>query len=176
MMQTIVQFLTYMRDVVFELKTKHISNNEDFEWQKQLRLTWHGNSHDSTRGCRVDCGAWSTYQANEYLGNSISRLPLSPLTNKYFVFISAALREKSAVLFRCIPTHDYACDVFEEFSNICSVPFKTFHCSNIHVSMKSLMQFLNGAALASTWIFFEHVDNLDYVHLQTFNKEIQMVQ
>ena len=42
--------------------------------------------------------------------------------------------------------------------------------------MKMLMQFLNGAALASVWIFFEHVDKLDYVHLQTFNKEIQMVQ
>jgi hypothetical protein len=35
---------------------------------------------------------------------------------------------------------------------------------------------LNGAALASTWIFFEHIDKLDYLHLQTFNKEIQMVQ
>jgi hypothetical protein len=68
-MQTIIQFLTYMRDVVFDLKTKQISHIEDFEWQKQLRLTWHGNAHDSTRGCRVDCGAWSTYQANEYLGN-----------------------------------------------------------------------------------------------------------
>jgi hypothetical protein len=34
MMQTIVQFLTYMRDVVFELKTKQISHIDDFEWQK----------------------------------------------------------------------------------------------------------------------------------------------
>jgi hypothetical protein len=64
--------------------------------------------------------------------------------------------------------------VYEEFSNICSVPFKQYHC-NPHMSMKSLMQFLNGAALASVWIFFEHIDKLDYIHLQTFNKEIQMV-
>lgn len=42
--------------------------------------------------------------------------------------------------------------------------------------MKGLMQFLNGAALASVWIFFEHIDKLDNVHLQAFNKEIQMVQ
>jgi hypothetical protein len=34
MMQTIVQFLTYMRDVVLELKTKQISHIDDFEWQK----------------------------------------------------------------------------------------------------------------------------------------------
>jgi hypothetical protein len=42
--------------------------------------------------------------------------------------------------------------------------------------MKSLMQYLNGAALASVWIFFEHIDNLSFTALQTFNKEIQMVQ
>jgi hypothetical protein len=100
---------------------------------------------------------------------------LTPLTNKYFVFIAAALREKSAVLFKCVPTHDSAKDVFEEFSNLCAVPFKAFHCASPHVTMKSLMQFLNGAALAQSWIFFEHFDKLDSLHLQTFNKEIQMV-
>ena len=92
------------------------------------------------------------------------RIPITPLTNKYFVFISAALREKSAVLFRCIPSHDYSEDIYEEFSNICTVPFKKYSC-NDKLTMKNLMQFLNGAALASVWIFFEHVDKLDYVHL-----------
>lgn len=29
-----------------------------------MRVTWDGK--DS--GCKVDCGAWSTQQANEYLG------------------------------------------------------------------------------------------------------------
>jgi hypothetical protein len=131
-----------------------------------MRLTWNGR--DS--GCKVDCGAWTTHQANEYLGASY-RIPITPLTNKYFVFVSAAFREKSAVLFKCIPSHDYCGDIYQEFSSICSVPFKEYQC-NSKFSMKNLMQFLNGAALASVWIFFEHVDKLDYTHLQTFNKEI----
>lgn len=42
--------------------------------------------------------------------------------------------------------------------------------------MRHLMQYLNGAALASIWVFFEHIDKLNYINLQTFNKEIQMVQ
>lgn len=79
------------------------------------------------------------------------------------------------MLFKSIPTHDYCGDIFEEFSSVCTVPFKQYKC-NPRLSMKSLMQFLNGAALASVWIFFEHIDKLDFVHLQTFNKEIQMVQ
>ena len=55
-MQTIINFLAYMRDVVFDLKQKKVDNVEDFEWQKQMRLTWNGK--DS--GCKVDCGAWTT--------------------------------------------------------------------------------------------------------------------
>ena len=158
-MKSIVSFLSYMRDVVFDLKKKKIENGEDYEWQKQMRLTWNGR--DS--GCKVDCGAWTTYQGNEYLG-AITRPCLTPLTTKYFVFISAAFREKSAVLFKCIPNHDYCGDIFGEFSNICTVPFKQYQC-HPKLSMKSLMQYLNGAALASVWIFFEHIDKLDFVHL-----------
>ena len=97
------------------------------------------------------------------------------MTNKYFVFVSAAFREKSAVLFKCIPSHDYCGDIFSEFSSVCSVPFKWYLC-NPNLSLKSLMQCLNGAALASTWLFFEHIDRLEPLHLATFNKEIQMVQ
>lgn len=159
-----------MRDVVFELKQNDIGHAEHYEWQKQIRLTWNGREN----GCKVDCGAWTTYQGNEYLG-SIHRLALTPLTTRYFVFISSAFREKSAVLFRCIPDHAKAEDVFHEFSNVCTTPFKAFDC-NKNMSMRHLMQYLNGAALASIWVFFEHIDKLNYINLQTFNKEIQMVQ
>ena len=33
-MQTIISFLSYMRDVVYELKSKRVDNVEDFDWQK----------------------------------------------------------------------------------------------------------------------------------------------
>lgn len=169
-MKSIICFLSHMRDVVFDLKQKRIDNNEHYEWQKQIRLTWNGKEN----GCKVDCGAWTTYQGNEYLGTS-HRLVLTPLTTKYFVFISSAFREKSAVLFRCIPDHLFSGDIYHEFSNLCTIPFKSFHC-NPKISMRNLMQYLNGAALASIWVFFEHIDKLNFINLQTFNKEIQMVQ
>ena len=169
-MKTIVWFLNYMRDVVFDLKQKGIDHVDHYEWQKQIRLTWNGREN----GCKVDWGAWTTYQGNEYLG-STNRLALTPLTTKYFVFISSAFREKSAVLLRCIPDHAKAEDIFHEFSNVWTTPFKSFDC-NKNMSMRHLMQYLNGAALASIWVFFEHIDKLNYINLQTFNKEIQMVQ
>jgi hypothetical protein len=38
------------------------------------------------------------------------------------------------------------------------------------------MQYLNGAALANVWVFYEHLDKLEYTEFEAFNKEIQMVQ
>ena len=169
-MKSIISFLLYQRDVVDNLVKKNVKDLNDFEWQSQIRLLWSGVDP----ACRVDCGGWTTYQQNEYLG-SLPRLTLTPLTHRYFIFISSALREKSAVLFKCAPSHQTAGDVFEEFSNICSVPYKKFLCNSV-VHMKTLMQYLNGAALAGVWVFYEHLDKLPYIHLQTFNKEIQMVQ
>jgi hypothetical protein len=42
--------------------------------------------------------------------------------------------------------------------------------------MKNLMHYLNGAALGGIWILLEHINKLEYTHLITLNKEIQMVQ
>jgi hypothetical protein len=82
------------------------------------------------------------------------------LTNKYFVFISSTLREKSAVLINNQELgNSGAGDIFEEFSNLCMTPFKKIVCNPI-LSLKSLLKSLNGAALASFWVFYENVDKL----------------
>lgn len=72
---------------------------------------------------------------------------------------------------RCVPAHDTASDVFKEFASLCTVPFQSFRASE-NTQMKLLMQYLNGAALASVWIFVEHMDRLKFEILQTFNKEV----
>jgi hypothetical protein len=129
-MKTIIMFLNSMRDVVFELRIKGIDDYDDYEWQKQIRLTW--NATES--GCKVEWGGWSTYQGNEYLGSRI-RLPLTPLTSRYFVFASAALREKSAVLFKSIPACTKARDIFEEYASICTVSLQSIDLEE-NVSVK----------------------------------------
>lgn len=131
-----------------------------------MRLLWTGVEP----GCRVDCGGWSTYQQNEYLGTR-SRLLLTPVTNRYFVFIAAALREKSAVMLKCSPSVPKGSGIFEEFSTIRSTPHRVFQC-NEDLNMKLLMQQLNGAALASVWVFYEHLDKLPFINYQTLIKEI----
>lgn len=113
-------------------------------------------------------------QGNEYLGTSY-RLLCTPITTRYFVFISSALRETSSVLFKTNPSHDYAGDVFEEFSSLCGMTNKRIYITP-DIKMQMLMQCLNGAALANIWIIFEHIDRLNNSNLQMLTKEIQMVQ
>ena len=166
-MKSIVAFLLYQRDIIDVLMSKNVSEIDDFEWQSQIRLYWTG----SEPFCKVLCGGWQACQQNEYLG-SLPRLTLTPLTNRYFVFISSALREKSAVLFN---NSNNSGDVFEEFSNICMTPYKKVVCNPL-LQLKTIMQSLNGAALSSFWVYFENIDKLQSAYLQAFNKEIQIIE
>ena len=99
---------------------------------------------------------------------------ITPLTERIFVFISSALRQKNSVMLRCIPQHTAASDVVQEFASLCNVPFKSFQCRE-DVSLSSLTQLLNGVSMASVWVFFEHLDRLPLAVLSVLLKEIQLI-
>ena len=65
----------------------------------------------------------------EYLSNS-QRLMLMPVTERYFVFIASSLREKSSIMFQCIPAYLNAAEIVEEFASFAQVPLKTVGCHN----------------------------------------------
>jgi len=121
-MKSIISFLIYWWDCVKDLKDKNITDSNSFDWLKHVRLTWNGTDP----GCKVECGAWSSNQANEYLGSSIW-IPITPQTNHFFVFASSALREKSAVMYKCIPSIQGVSEIVTEFASICTVALQTFN-------------------------------------------------
>lgn len=49
-MKSIILFLSYMRDVVLNLRMHNVTDLESYEWQKQMRLTWNA----SEPGCKVE--------------------------------------------------------------------------------------------------------------------------
>ena len=109
----------------------------------------------------------------EYLG-TYNRLSLAPLTERYFVFMASSLREKSSVLFQCIPTHQIAGQIVEEMAALSAVPFKTVNCSN-HTDLSALTQLLNGVAMSQVWVFLEYMDRLPLIGLSILLKEIQLI-
>jgi hypothetical protein len=50
-----VNLLIYQRDIVGDLLAKKVSSAEDFEWLKNMRLSW--NTKDNY--AKIECGALS---------------------------------------------------------------------------------------------------------------------
>ena len=92
-----ISFIIYLKDVVIDLYENSIVAVSDFEWKKHIRMSFDVEG----KGCLVECGGWSGMQGHEYLG-SMARHLITPITEKYFVFIAGALREKSAIGFKTI--------------------------------------------------------------------------
>jgi len=118
--------------MVDRLITAKVVDETDFEWRAKLRTYW--NSEDEAY---VQCGGWSMNMGYEYLG-TYNRLAIAPLTERYFVYMASSLREKSSVMFECIPEHQVASGVCEEMSALCAVPFKKINCSE-HTNLSSLV-------------------------------------
>lgn len=169
-LRSLVFFLSYQREIIGGLLEKKVYTLDDFEWQKHFRVYWKADENIT----KVECGGLHMLQGSEYLGTNY-RLLCTPLTTRYFLYIGCALRESSSVLFKTNTSHQYAGDVFEEFSNWCGMGSKKIAiCAGM--STNTLMQVLNGAALANLWMIFEHINKLSGSDLQVITKEIQMVQ
>jgi hypothetical protein len=65
-------------------------------------------------------------------------------------------------------------EIVQEFASLCMLPFKSHQCTPAN-NLSSLTQLLNGAAMANTWVFFEHIDHLPLEKLQIVIKEIQLL-
>ena len=169
-LRSLVHFLCYERDAVSNLAERSVIDANDFEWQKNVRTYWDPEKNF----CSIECGGFKMIQGTEYLGTSY-RMLCSPLTTKYFLYLSGAIRETSSLVFRTNTSEETISEFFEEFSSICGVSSKSIYLST-QTEMEFLMQCLNGVALTSTWANFEHLDNLSMKDFQVLMKEIQMIQ
>ena len=101
-MRGVVLFLLHQKEIIDKMSTLDIHDKNDFVWLSKVKVLWNDveNGDSGAEGPVVQCGGWQQELGREYLGSQ-PRLPLSPLTDRYYVFISSALREKSGVLFKC---------------------------------------------------------------------------
>lgn len=83
--------------MVERLINMKVTTVDDFEWQYKLKTNW--NQKDEAE---INCGGWKMQMGYEYLATK-QRLLITPLTERYFVFIASSLREKNSVMFQCIP-------------------------------------------------------------------------
>lgn len=155
--------------MITELINNKVIDPIDFEWQSKLRVIW-----TSDNEAEAVCGGWNQRFGYEYLGTQ-QKLVITPLTSRYFVFIASALRERSSIMLQCGPHNLLGSEIVSELSELVNIPYKTVFCGS-HSTISSLTSLLNGAAMADTWIFFEHLDKLSLTTLTTFLKEVQLLQ
>ena len=93
--KSIMLFMLHQREQVESMIQMNVQNANDFEWQSKLRIKW-TQDHEA----QAVCGGWSLSLGYEYLGTS-QRLMLTPLSQRYFVFMSSALREKQSTMLNC---------------------------------------------------------------------------
>ena len=94
-----ILFLKYQQECIDRLIKMNVASDKDFEWVSKFKTKW--SLEDEAK---VECGGWEMDCGYEYLGTQ-NRLLITPLTERYFIYISSALREKSSVMLQCIPEH-----------------------------------------------------------------------
>lgn len=90
--KAILLFLRHQQEIVQDLISHKVNDIIDFEWQSKIKLIWTG-----TNDAEAVCGGWNQRFGYEYFGTQ-QRLMITPLTQRYFVFIASALRERSSVM------------------------------------------------------------------------------
>ena len=166
--KSLILFLKHQQEQVDTMINLKVMNINDFEWQSKVKITWTQDGE-----AQVVCGGFNVSMGYEYLGTE-PRIMLSPLTSRYFVFMSSALREKQSAILSCSVYQPTANEIVKEFASLCGLPFKSHTCTASN-SLSILTQLLNGGAMANSWVFFEHLDNLTIEKLQIFVKEIQLL-
>ena len=86
--KSVILFLKHQQEHVESMIKLKIQKAFDFEWMSKMKLVW---SDDNS--AQASCGGWTQSLGYEYLGTS-QRLLLTPLTDRYFVFIASAMRER----------------------------------------------------------------------------------
>eukprot|EP01022_Parablepharisma_sp_SALTPOND_P015845 TRINITY_DN226_c0_g1_i1.p1 TRINITY_DN226_c0_g1~~TRINITY_DN226_c0_g1_i1.p1 ORF type:complete len:1702 (+),score=202.84 TRINITY_DN226_c0_g1_i1:4338-9443(+) len=171
MLEATITLINYMKDVVDDLDMQKVTKQSDYNWKKHVRISW----SPEEQACKVDIGAFSLPQRNEYLGSCPRHCLLYPMAEKVFVNITSSLREKSGIITKSYSGLDQGTEVFEEFAAICATPLHLFKCYNT-TTLKHALQMVNAAALAGVWLLFENLEKLEPLTLTTLSKEIQMVQ
>ena len=111
------------------IQDDQLPHASSFDWLKLIRLT------SSEGQIQVHCGAWTTTQAMEFVPTGYQ---LSPWTDRVFLVMSAALREKSIVLLRGDS------DVASQLAGVCSIGLQKVYCDG-PASLSDALRYLTGA-------------------------------
>jgi len=118
---------------------------------------------------------WSGFIGKEYLGDAL-RYPISPLSEKYFLYICSSFREKSGTGFKSFNFYDPNCvDIIRELANMCSIACFSFRLTQ-DFNLKNLRLALFGSIFSNCWVVLDKFNTLPLDIIQIICKEILVLQ
>jgi len=118
---------------------------------------------------------WSGYLGAEYLGDNI-RYPISPFSERYFLFICSSFREKSGTGFKSLKYYDSSyVEIVQELANLCSIATFSFYIFQ-EFDLADLRRIVSGSIYSNCWVILEQFNNLKLEMIRIICKEILILQ
>lgn len=106
----------------------------------------------------------------------MQRYPITPITEKYFVYICSSFREKSGTCFKFSNSFKNNCgEYIQELGNLCSVPVFSFFITFNH-NINELKRVIAGSVYSNCWVLIENFSNIALEIMQIISKEILILE
>jgi dynein heavy chain, axonemal len=151
---TLITMDTHSRDMVEMLIKENVRKEDDFQWQKQLKMYW----HESRGQASINVADACIWYGSEYLGNG-ARLVVTPLTDRIYVTATQALHLKMG----CAPAGPAGTgktETTKDLASACGKACYVFNCSP-EMDYISMGNTYKGLASSGSWGCFDEFNRLN---------------
>ncbi|XP_063728306.1 dynein axonemal heavy chain 6-like isoform X2 [Symsagittifera roscoffensis] len=159
----------HSRDILHGLIKGGVSNVNEFDWTRQIKVAWDDNMHVILIRHGVACFNYG----DEYLGCS-PRLVITPLTDRCYMTLTSALHMHlggSPAGPAGTGKTETVKDLAKTIGKFCVV----FNCSE-SLDYKMMGKFFSGIAQSGSWVCFDEFNRIDIEVLSVIAQQIQSIK
>ena len=155
------------RDIVAELVSNEVSDEENFKWIQQLRYYW----EDETIMVR---SINNTFEFSyEYAGNS-ARLVITPLTDRCYQTLLSAFKQNLSGA-PSGPAGTGKTETARDCAKALGRPCVVYNCSE-EVTPEQMSQFFAGLASSGSWCCFDEFNRINIEVLSVIAQQVRSIQ